>query len=152
MRSIENDFISKLGAYLDMDFNPFSRARILGFLKEYRSELPPVYINVEKPKLIPDECTKATIDEIINSCCEYFQMNESLLVGNSRKRRIVENRQMLSAYLVGVRKFSLVEVGRRLNRDHTTVLNSKVTVNDLCETNPLFMYKYIQLVNHLNKL
>jgi hypothetical protein len=40
----ENNFMKSLEAFLDEEFNDFSRRRILSYLKEYREQIPPVII------------------------------------------------------------------------------------------------------------
>ena len=50
---LENEFLRKLEMFLDEDFNEFSRKRILGFLSEYKEQIPP--ITIVKDKIILKE-------------------------------------------------------------------------------------------------
>ena len=52
MIKIEDQFIRKLEAFFDDDYNDFTKKRIELFLKEYRDEIPPVIV-VEKEKKEP---------------------------------------------------------------------------------------------------
>lgn len=80
-----------------------------------------------------------TIDAIQKMVCEYYDINYEKLQAKTRKREIVQARQ-ISMYLA--KKFtknSLKTIGEHFGgRDHTTVIHSCQTVNDLIDTDNLF--------------
>lgn len=51
--NIEDQFVRKLEAFFDEDYNDFTKRRIALFLKEYRDEIPPVVV-IEKEKKEPE--------------------------------------------------------------------------------------------------
>jgi chromosomal replication initiator protein len=80
-----------------------------------------------------------TIDAIQKLVCEYYDIGYDKLQAKTRKREIVQARQ-ISMYLA--KKFtknSLKTIGEHFGgRDHTTVIHSCQTVNDLMDTDNLF--------------
>jgi chromosomal replication initiator protein len=78
-----------------------------------------------------------TIDAIQKMVCEYYNIGYETLQAKTRKREIVQARQ-ISMYLA--KKFtknSLKTIGDHFGgRDHTTVIHSCQTVNDLMDTDP----------------
>lgn len=158
MGTIENDFVKKLEAFLDTEFSPTCHKRINALLSEYRKNLPPVYIKsnpkieyrdigIAKPIKVDNN---VVIDDIVKEGCNFFGVEEKLLLSKSRKNYLVEKRHMIASYLFNVKKCTLMGIGEKFNRDHTTIINSNVTVRDLCDSNPLFKEQYINLITHLN--
>ncbi len=82
---------------------------------------------------------EVTIDAIQKMVCEYYEITYDKLQAKTRKREIVQARQ-ISMYLA--KKFtknSLKTIGEHFGgRDHTTVIHSCQTVNDLMDTDSLF--------------
>jgi chromosomal replication initiator protein len=82
---------------------------------------------------------EVTIDAIQKMVCEYYEINYDKLQAKTRKREIVQARQ-ISMYLA--KKFtknSLKTIGEHFGgRDHTTVIHSCQTVNNLMDTDTLF--------------
>jgi chromosomal replication initiator protein len=82
---------------------------------------------------------EVTIDAIQKMVCEYYEITYDKLQAKTRKREIVQARQ-ISMYLA--KKFtknSLKTIGEHFGgRDHTTVIHSCQTVNDLMDTDTLF--------------
>jgi len=48
----ENRLIRKLETFLDQEFNNFVKNRVLGYIKEYRDEIPPIIVRKEYIKNI----------------------------------------------------------------------------------------------------
>jgi chromosomal replication initiator protein len=80
-----------------------------------------------------------TIDAIQKMVCEYYDLTYDKLQAKTRKREIVQARQ-ISMYLA--KKFtknSLKTIGEHFGgRDHTTVIHSCQTVNNLIDTDTIF--------------
>ena len=67
----------------------------------------------------------------------YYGINADELKGKSRHKQIVEPRQLAMYLLREDAHLSTPEIGRLLNRDHTTVLHGlKQVVNDIARDGP----------------
>lgn len=81
-----------------------------------------------------------TIGRICQTVCDYFNISRETLVANTRKRQIVQARQIamyLSRNLVN--SSSLSSIGAELGgKDHATVLHACNTVSDLMSTDKSF--------------
>jgi chromosomal replication initiator protein len=89
--------------------------------------------------IIKTSSKEVTIDAIQKMVCEYYTITYDKLQAKTRKREIVQARQ-ISMYLA--KKFtknSLKTIGEHFGgRDHTTVIHSCQTVNDLMDTDGVF--------------
>ncbi len=89
--------------------------------------------------IIKTNSKEITIDAIQKMVCEYYTIGYDKLQAKTRKREIVQARQ-ISMYLA--KKFtknSLKTIGEHFGgRDHTTVIHSCQTVNDLMDTDNVF--------------
>ena len=83
---------------------------------------------------------EVTMDRVQNVVCEYFNIPRETLLSKSRKRNIVQARQIamyLSRNLIG--GCSLSTIGMELGgKDHATVLHACNQVSDLMSTDKLF--------------
>lgn len=71
----------------------------------------------------------------------HFGLSKEQLIFRCRKREVIQNRQLLHWYLVG-QGFGLKEVGQLTGGyDHTTVINSKNTIENLICTDEAFANK-----------
>lgn len=87
-----------------------------------------------------------TIDTIQKMVCEYFNVSYDKLLQKTRKREIVQARQ-ISMYLAkAFTKNSLKTIGDHFGgRDHTTVIHSCQTVKDLMDTDSIFRENVLEL-------
>src|SRR5574344_157695 len=94
--------------------------------------------------LVGDEKSEVNIDKVQKSVCEYFNISHDDLISKSRKRQIVQARQIamfLSRNLIS--NCSLATIGSETGgKDHATVLHSCITVSDLMATDKVFK-KYV---------
>ena len=75
-----------------------------------------------------------TIEEIIAKVCEHYKMDESVLHTKSRKREIVQVRQVAMFLAKKHTDISTSKIGHLIgNRDHATVLHACKIVKDLVE-------------------
>ena len=95
-------------------------------------------------RLVGDEARSVTIDKVQKSVCEYFNITRDNLLSKSRKRQIVQARQIcmyLSRNLIP--NCSLSTIGAETGgKDHATVLHACSTVADLMSTDKVFR-KYV---------
>lgn len=75
-----------------------------------------------------------TIEEIIAKVCEHYKMDESVLHTKSRKREIVQVRQVAMFLAKKHTDISTSKIGHLIgNRDHATVLHACKIMKDLVE-------------------
>lgn len=87
-----------------------------------------------------------TIETIQKMVCEYFDVSYDILLQKTRKREIVQARQITMYLAKAFTKNSLKTIGEHFGgRDHTTVIHSCQTVKDLMDTDSLFRENVIEL-------
>jgi hypothetical protein len=67
-----------------------------------------------------------------------------------RYREIMELRHIF-CFVAKLMKHTYTDIGRYLNRDHTTVINSIKTFRNLYQTEEGFKMKYLRIINHIKK-
>jgi chromosomal replication initiator protein len=101
-------------------------------------------ITVELAKQMIDKFVKNTtreisVDFIQKVVCDYFDMPIELLKSKTRKREIVQARQLTMFFAKKMTKNSLAAIGAQCgNKDHATVLHACRTVSNLAETDKRF--------------
>ena len=111
-----------------------------------------VDIDLELAKEIVNKFVKNTkrevsIDYIQKVVSEYFQMDISTLQSKTRKRHIVQARQLAMYFAKKFTKASLASIGSQIGkRDHATVLHACKTVDNLSFTDKQFR-KYVEDLN-----
>jgi chromosomal replication initiator protein len=100
--------------------------------------------------LVGDEKSDLDIEKVQKSVCEYFNISREDLLSKSRKRQIVQARQIamfLSRNLIS--NCSLATIGQEIGgKDHATVLHACSTVSDLMATDKVFK-KYVSDIESL---
>ncbi len=97
-------------------------------------------VNNVLSNIVSEPKSDLTIDKVQGAVCEYFQITKADLVSNSRKRQLVQARQ-ISMYLCRnlIPNCSLSIIGSKTGgKDHSTVLHSYNTVCDLMSTDRMF--------------
>jgi len=101
-------------------------------------------ITFESAKQIVDKLVKKTskelsIDSISETVCEYFGLELDILQSKTRKREIVQARQIAMFFSKGLTNSSLSTIGAKIGKkDHATVLHACKAINNLIETNKDF--------------
>jgi len=87
-----------------------------------------------------------TIDAIQKMVCEYYDVPYDKLLQKTRKREIVQARQITMFLSKAFTKNSLKTIGEHFGgRDHTTVIHSCQTVKDLMDTDSIFKESVMEL-------
>jgi chromosomal replication initiator protein len=95
---------------------------------------------------IKSSSKEITIDTIQKMVCDYFDVPYEKLLQKTRKREIVQARQISMFLAKAFTKNSLKTIGEHFGgRDHTTVIHSCQTVKDLMDTDTLFKESVIEL-------
>ena len=91
-------------------------------------------------KIVGEQESDISIDLIIKTVCEYFNITRDMMLSKSRKRQIVQARQIAMYECRNLlQNCSLSTIGSELGgKDHATVLHACSTVQDLMSTDKLF--------------
>jgi chromosomal replication initiator protein len=90
-------------------------------------------------KFVKNTTRELSIDYIQKVVCDYFDMPIELIKSKTRKREIVQARQLTMYFSKQLTKNSLATIGAQCgNKDHATVLHACRTVNNLAETDKRF--------------
>lgn len=82
---------------------------------------------------------------------EANEVSVDVLLSSSRKRELVEARNILAFILKKATRLSLKSIGGKMGgRDHSTVIHNVATFADLWETDPGFRKKASSILNHFN--
>lgn len=86
-------------------------------------------------QLVNVESTEVSFEKIRDSVCEYFNLTPEAILSKTRKREIVQARQITMYLVRKLTKTSLASIGSRMGgKDHATVLHACSAVRDLIET------------------
>ena len=87
-----------------------------------------------------------SIDYIQKLVCDYFSVSVEQVKSKTRKREIVQARQISMYFAKDLTKASLKNIGMYFGgRDHSTVIHACQTVNDLIETDKKFRFDVEEL-------
>lgn len=91
-------------------------------------------------KIVGEAENEVSIDTIIRTVCEYFNITRDMLLSKTRKRQIVQARQIAMYECRNlIPNCSLSTIGSELGgKDHATVLHACTTVQDLMATDRSF--------------
>jgi chromosomal replication initiator protein len=80
-----------------------------------------------------------SVDYIRDVVCSYYNIPKHLLDNKTRKREIVQARQVAMYFSRNMTGLSLYNIGTKIGgKDHATVLHACKTVNNLIETDKTF--------------
>ncbi|MCC7050513.1 MAG: chromosomal replication initiator protein DnaA [Bacteroidia bacterium] len=90
-------------------------------------------------KFVKNTAREVSIDYIQKVVCDYFQLPIDLMKSKTRKREVVQARQIAMYFSKNLTKSSLASIGMHCGgKDHATVLHACRTVNNLIETDKRF--------------
>jgi chromosomal replication initiator protein len=90
-------------------------------------------------KFVKNTAREVSIDYIQKVVCDYFDLPIELLKSKTRKREVVQARQIAMYFAKKMTKSSLANIGMHCGgKDHATVLHACRTVNNLHETDKQF--------------
>ena len=101
-------------------------------------------------KIVKQSKHEITIDYIQKAVCDYFDMAQDALQSKTRKREIVQARQIAMYFSKTLTKSSLASIGAQIGRkDHATVLHACRTVNNLIDTDKQFRFDIEEIEKRL---
>jgi len=90
-------------------------------------------------KLVKNSKKEISVDYIQKIVCDYFNISPDQLHSKTRKREIVQARQIAMFFSKSLTKSSLASIGSQIGgKDHATVLHACKTVNNLMDTDKRF--------------
>ncbi|MCF6350880.1 MAG: chromosomal replication initiator protein DnaA [Flavobacteriaceae bacterium] len=102
-------------------------------------------------KFIKNTKKEVSIDYIQKVVSKYFEMDVTTLQSKTRKRHIVQARQLAMFFAKRLTKASLASIGSQIgSRDHATVLHACKTVNNLTDTDRQFRTYVEELTKKLS--
>lgn len=105
-----------------------------------------VLYNIEQSSTI-----ETATESIINAVCEKYKIDRKTIKLRTRKRAIVEPRQIAMHLLKRNTKHSLSQIGKMLgNYDHATVLHASKTVINLEKTDRLYADNFREIKNSIS--
>jgi len=143
---MENDIIEYVAKHIKSNIRELEGA-VVSLIAQ--SSFNKKEITIDLAKKIVENYVKETkkeisIDYIQKIVSDYFQMDVSTLQSKTRKRHIVQARQLAMYFAKKFTKASLASIGSQIGkRDHATVLHACKTVNNLSATDKQFK-KYVE--------
>jgi chromosomal replication initiator protein len=108
--------------------------------KEYSLALTKTIVD----KFVKNTKREISIDYIQKVVSSYFEIDVPTLQSNTRKRHVVQARQLAMYFSKKMTKSSLASIGSQIGRrDHATVLHACKTVDNLSETDKQFK-RYVE--------
>ena len=85
---------------------------------------------------VSEEHETVTSDKIIDSVCSFYKITRDKLLGKSKKKELVQPRQICAYLMCEIMNIPLVSIGEALGgRDHTTVIHSREKITNLIKVN-----------------
>ena len=93
-----------------------------------------------------------TVEKIRDTVCEYFSLSVDAISTKSRKREVVQARQIAMYLSKQLTKNSLASIGNAIGqRDHATVLHACKIVNDLMDCDKSFLSSIREIEEKLKR-
>ena len=103
-------------------------------------------------KIVTPVTQEISLDRIQDTVCSYFGITRDLMLSKTRKREIVQARQIAMYLGRSLTKVSLAAIGAQIGgKDHATVLHACNTVSDLISTDRTFK-QYVADIEKLLKV
>ena len=138
---IDDDIIDYVAAHISNNIRELEGALITILA---HSTLKRETISIELARQIIDKLVKNTTRElsvgyIQKVVCDYFNLQTDAISSKTRKREIVQARQIAMYFAKNMTKLSLATIGSQIGgKDHATVLHACKTVNNLIDTDRQF--------------
>ena len=143
---MEDDVIEYVAKHIKTNVRELEGA-IISLIAQSSFNKKEITVNLAKEiveKFVKNTKREVSIDYIQKVVSDYFQMDVSTLQSKTRKRHIVQARQLAMFFAKKFTKASLASIGSQIGkRDHATVLHACKTVNNLSSTDKQFR-KYVE--------
>ena len=109
-------------------------------LKQLKNKLAALLLEIDNNK--PEELL--TMDEVINFTCDFFDVELSDLLGNNRTKEVVLYRSFFVKFVYDELKVTYKKIGTFLNKNHATLINNVLKLNEVLELHPEINKQYEQ--------
>ncbi len=115
--------------------------RLLATYQVTRKQIDVAFVQEALQDLIDNRTRKSiSASQIRDIVAEFYTMSPELLIGKSRKRPIVDARQVAMHFCKIMTQHSLEAIGRRFGgRDHSTVIHACKAIQARVDTDPRFV-------------
>lgn len=104
-------------------------------------------------KIVKRHHQEVTVDFIKQIVCDHFNIDQEILKQKSRRREIVQARQVAMYFSKNMTKHSLASIGQQIGgRDHATVLHAMKAVSNLLETDKKFKNEFGEIEKKIKSL
>lgn len=149
--SIEPEVLEWLATRIQSNFRELEGV-LISLIAHATLSHKPISIDLTREvtgNLVGEESKPVSIEAVQKTVCDYFGITRDELVSQSRKRQIVQARQIAMYMSRNMISCSLNTIGAELGgRDHATVMHACNTVADLIATDKQFK----QYVNDIEKI
>lgn len=138
---IGNDVIEYLASRISSNFRELEGALIslIAHATLIHKEVTVALAEQITGKIVGEPKSELTISNVRKTVCDYFNITKDVLLSKSRKRQIVQARQIAMYMSRNLLDCSLASIGAELGgKDHATVLHACNTVTDLMSTDKTF--------------
>jgi chromosomal replication initiator protein len=143
---MQDDIIDYVAKHIKSNVRELEGA-IISLIAQSTFNKKEITLNLAKDiveKFVKNTKREVSIDYIQKVVSDYFQMDVSTLQSKTRKRHIVQARQLAMFFAKKYTKASLASIGSQIGqRDHATVLHACKTVDNLSSTDKQFR-KYVE--------
>ena len=143
---MQEDIIEYVAKHIKTNVRELEGA-IISLIAQSSFNKKEITINLAKDiveKFVKNTKREVSIDYIQKVVSDYFQMDVNTLQSKTRKRHIVQARQLAMFFAKKYTKASLASIGSQIGqRDHATVLHACKTVDNLSSTDKQFR-KYVE--------
>ena len=150
---ISDDVLAYLAAHIKSNFRELEGALIslVAHATLVHQEITVELAEQVTGRIVGEEQNDLSIDRIIKVVCEYFNITRDALLSKTRKRQIVQARQIaMYECRSQIGNCSLSTIGSELGgKDHATVLHACTTVQDLMSTDRSFRQYVSDIENML---
>jgi len=102
-------------------------------------------------KFVRNTTHEISIDYIQKIVCDYFDLTIDTMKSKTRRREVVQARQIAMYFAKAMTKSSLSTIGMHCGgKDHATVLHACRTVNNLMDTDKKFKASVVELQKKIN--
>ena len=138
---IPNDVIEYLAYSISSNIRELEGA-LISLLAQSSLNKKDISINLARDmidRFVRTTTREVSIDYIQKIVCDYFDLSIDSFKSKTRKRNIVQARQLAMYFSKQLTKSSLANIGAQCGgKDHATVLHACKTVNNLAETDKTF--------------
>ncbi|MGB1048701.1 MAG: chromosomal replication initiator protein DnaA [Rhodothermales bacterium] len=124
--------------------------KLLALHSVTRQSIDMTFVQDALSDLIDNRARKSiSASQIRDIVAEFYSMDTDLLIGKSRKRPIVDARQVAMHFCKQMTQHSLEAIGRRFGgRDHSTVIHACKAIQARIDTDP----RFVEELGHIEQL